>query len=293
MLIDTNVNNILFCGYPEMVNPIVDPCSSHAQSTPFYRSGYEKLCTILSFAIGLTASRKIELKNGVPFWTHNLLLLALPLLLSKIVIGDIKYYYHSHPHHHHHHPRRRHHRHHCYHYFYHSDYSVQGERGPASERRCDAPTLRKEGDAATLRRCGRRVTLRRCDAPQGGRRCDAATLRRCDAATLRKEGDAATLRRCDAAGAGRRCDAATLRRSGCSATLRRCDAATLREKGDAATLRRCDAAGAGRRCDADYSWSGGRIYTPCAPGSLLRLLLYLIVCVFNRTALSLQKKYVL
>ena len=127
MLIDTKVNNILFCGYPEMVNPIVDPCSSHAQSTPFYRSGYEKLCTILSFAIGLTASRKIELKNGVPFWTHNLLLLALPLLLSKIVIGDIKYYYHSHPHHHHHHhhhhPRRRHHRHHCYHYFYHSDYS--------------------------------------------------------------------------------------------------------------------------------------------------------------------------
>ena len=82
---------------------------------------------------------------------------------------------------------------------------VQGERGPASERRCDAPTLRKEGDAATLRRCGRRVTLRRC-------RC-RATLWRCDAATLRLQCDAATQRRC-----GRR---ATLRRCGGRATLRR------------------------------------------------------------------------
>ena len=99
-----------------------------------------------------------------------------------------------------------------------------------------------------------RATLRRSDAAEGGRRCDAATLR--------KEGDAATLRRCR-----------------CRATLWRCDAATLRLQCDAATL--------------IYSWSGGRIYTPCAPGSLLRLLLYLIVCVFNRTALSLQKKYVL
>ena len=127
----------------------------------------------------------------------------------------------------------------------------------------------RASDAATLRRCGRRATLRRCDAAEGGWRCDAATLRKeGDAATLQVQGDAVTLRRCDAPVAVRRCDAA----------------------GEG---RRCDAAGAGRRCDADYSWSGGRIYTPCAPGSLLRLLLYLTVCVFNRTALSLQKNYVL
>ena len=34
-----------------------------------------------------------------------------------------------------------------------------GGRGPASERRCDAPTLRKEGDAATLRKEGDAATL--------------------------------------------------------------------------------------------------------------------------------------
>ena len=106
--------------------------------------------------------------------------------------------------------------------------SVQGERGPASERRCDAPTLRKEGDAATLRRCGRRVTLRRCDAVTLRREGDAATLRLC--------GRRVTLRRCDAAGAGRRCDAATLRRCDAAGGGRRCDAATLRGQGDAATL---------------------------------------------------------
>ena len=113
-----------------------------------------------------------------------------------------------------------------YNFMYFSKITVQGERGPASEGRCDA---------ATLLVAQAPPTLRRCDAP--GEPPTLRRLRRCDAATL-----PANPRRCDAS------DAATLPAPSDATTppaLRRCDA-----PGEPPTLRRCDAPGSARRCDA-------------------------------------------